>query len=147
MCQLIIQQINQIYTKRSPHVFVPNEWTFGYYEESDCFFQNWSHSATDFFTCILWLCYAGMAVSVWTISPRVDRTKRYTLMFSPMAAILCLTKSFTEILSSLLKGFSRRASSPNFFEILPSTFFSLMFSGFEARSSLCISSSFCWSKP
>jgi len=83
-----------------------------------------------------------MAVSFWTVSQGVNLTKCRTLMFSPIAAILCLTKSFTETLSSLMKGCSRRASSPNLFEILPSTIFSLIFSGFEERSSLCISSSF-----
>ncbi|WVZ14189.1 hypothetical protein V8G54_011755 [Vigna mungo] len=63
-------------------------------------------------------------------------------MFSPSAATVCFTKSFTKTLSSLIKGCSKSASSPSLLETLPSTIFSLMFSGFERRSSLCLSSSF-----
>ena len=88
--------------------------------------------------------HASIPVFVFSIvSPRVNRTNLFTSIFSPIVAIVCFNKSLTRILSFLMKGCSRRASSLSIFETLPSTIFSLMFSGFDRRSSsLCISSSF-----
>uniref|UniRef100_A0A0A9CMG8 Secreted protein n=1 Tax=Arundo donax TaxID=35708 RepID=A0A0A9CMG8_ARUDO len=62
-------------------------------------------------------------------------------MFSPIVAIVCFTHSLIVTLSFLMNGCSNNANSPSLFFTRPSTILDRICSGFDKRSSLCISNS------
>mmetsp|Transcript_71217 Transcript_71217/g.119109 ORF Transcript_71217/g.119109 Transcript_71217/m.119109 type:complete len:303 (-) Transcript_71217:498-1406(-) len=103
--------------------------------------------------------FGGAAILVWAAtsaaksscrfskpSPKLNLSKRRTLMFSPVAAMASLTNSPTLLVVSLTKGCSRSAISFANLAIRPSTIFSRMFSGLDFRSSLPISISRSFAK-
>mmetsp|Transcript_50775 Transcript_50775/g.135828 ORF Transcript_50775/g.135828 Transcript_50775/m.135828 type:complete len:252 (+) Transcript_50775:439-1194(+) len=78
-------------------------------------------------------------------SPKTKRSKRLMTMFSPSLAIFSLRTSCTVLSSSFNHFWLMRDISSYFFFSRPATIFSLMLSGFPARSSLFISISFSFS--